>query len=340
MKAATVVPVFLVAFVLAGCAEGDHSAPAAPPASVRRDGDVIVVSVRPESAARLGITTETVRAVPPSHPRTLGGDVVVPVPAEGGATIVVDWPLAAADRLRAAESFAAAEGERARASSERVAAEAAVARARQLLADRAGSVRGVEEAQMRLDVARAAFEAAEHRLALLAAVLGGKADRGRGRPTGLWVRVPVYAADRSMLDRALAIRVGALGAGDAGAAAAAVGRRVAGPASANPTAASVDLFVALDDRAAFLPGERVVVTFDLPEPADAVVVPWSAVVHDADGVAWVYAEVAPFAYERRKVTLAAVRPPLAVVTGALAPEARVVVTGAVELHGIERGNGA
>lgn len=339
MSAPTAVRLVFFALALAGCADGEHAEPAAPSAAVRRDGDVIVVSVRPESAARLGITTETVRAAPPSHPRTLGGDVVVPVPAEGGATVVVDWPLAAADRLRAAESFAAAEGERARASSERATAEAAVARARQLLADRAGSVRGVEEAQMRLDVARAAFEAAEHRLALLTAVLDGKADRGRGRPMELWVRVPVYAADRSMLDRALAIRVGALGASDAGAAAA-VGRRVAGPASANPAAATVDLFVAFDDRAAFLPGERVAVTFDVPEPAGAVVVPWSAVVHDADGAAWVYAEVAPFSYERRAVAVAALRAPLAVVTGALATEARVVATGAVELHGIERGNGA
>lgn len=335
-KSATAVHAFVIALVLTGCTHPEHPAPVAPSATVRRDGDVTVLSVQPESAARLGITTETVHAAPASHPRTLGGDIVVPVPAAGGATVVVDWPLAAADRLRAADSFTAAEGDRARASSERTAAEAAVARARQLLSDRAGSVRGVEEAQMRFDVARAAFEAAEHRLALLAAVLGGRADRGRDRPMTLWVRVPVYAADRSMLERALAIRVGALGAVGSGAAPA---NRVAGPASANPSAATVDLFFALDAGAAFGPGERVAVTFDVPEPAGAVVVPWSAVVHDADGGAWVYEEVAPLSYERRAVALAAVRPPLAVVTGDLTPDARVVAAGAVELHGIERGNG-
>ena len=113
-----------------------------------------------------------------------------------------------------------------------------------------------------------------------------------------------------------------------------------GPPTADPVAATSDLFFAVPNGdGALRPGERVEVELALRQPEKARVVPWSAVVYDFDGGAWVYEATAPHVFVRRRVQVRRVEGDLAVLSGGPAPGARVVSEGAAELLGTELGNG-
>ena len=105
-------------------------------------------------------------------------------------------------------------------------------------------------------------------------------------------------------------------------------------------AATSDLFFAVSNEDGTLrPGQRVEVELRLRQPEHARVVPWSAVVYDYDGGAWVYETTAPHVFVRRRVQVRRVDGDLAVLSGGPAPGARVVSQGAAELFGTELGNG-
>jgi hypothetical protein len=70
-----------------------------------------------------------------------------------------------------------------------------------------------------------------------------------------------------------------------------------------------------------------------------LVVPWSAVTHDINGGAWVYENVAPQQYARRRVEVRRVVGPLAVLARGPAVGAKVVTAGVAELFGTEFGTG-
>ena len=175
----------------------------------------------------------------------------------------------------------------------------------------------------------------------------------------VWVRVPVYVGDVSEIDASRAASVGPLAApaGRAGRPAWAV----PAPPTANPVAGTVDLFFYTlnpdmsDDRwkataaavggfavapfagAAVGPGQRVAVALALKEPADALTVPWSAVVYDYFGGAWVYVKTAPHTYLRERVQVRHVSGGTAVLTDGPPPDTQVVAAGAAELFGTETG---
>ena len=68
-------------------------------------------------------------------------------------------------------------------------------------------------------------------------------------------------------------------------------------------------------------------------------VPVSALMYDTEGRAWVYAEVKPRTYVRRRVEVAQVDGRLAVLVSGPDPGTLVVTVGAVELYGAEFGVG-
>jgi hypothetical protein len=73
--------------------------------------------------------------------------------------------------------------------------------------------------------------------------------------------------------------------------------------------------------------------------ATRLVVPYSAVLYDAKGDTWVYANPAPLAYVRERVTVDYIQGDQAVLSDGPPKGTRVVTVGAAELYGTEFGVG-
>lgn len=249
------------------------------------------------------------------------------------------------------------------------AARIALDRAKRVFQTEAGSRRAVDDAQALHDVAQEAVEAAQARLTLLENALGATAEGTAAEleivapQTGLlravsalpdqqvpvgaplvelvnleraWVRVPVYVGDLKAIDRDADASIVdfTARANTSGIPA----RPVVGPPSANATAGTVDLFFEFDNPSPqYNPGQRVGVNLMLRGEAEALSVPWDAVVQDVYGGSWVYVKAGEHAFERRRVS------PRYVVDGRMIladgpPEGTEVVTaGAAELFGTETG---
>ncbi|MFO0849279.1 MAG: efflux RND transporter periplasmic adaptor subunit [Gemmataceae bacterium] len=249
------------------------------------------------------------------------------------------------------------------------AANVALDRARKVLAGGAGSQRTVDEAQAQVDITTKAVGAATARRDLLNKVVG-QAESGTTAPVPVdapddgelravsalpgqtvpagaalfevvnldrvWVRVPVYVGDLPDLDPAARAAVGPLTArpGDPTRPAA----PVTAPPAANPAAGTADRFYALDNRETkYAPGQRVGATLALKGPADALTVPWPAVVYDIHGGGWVYEKTGDRAYARRRVVVRYVVGDTAVLASGPVPGTAVVTAGAAELFGTETG---
>jgi len=153
-----------------------------------------------------------------------------------------------------------------------------------------------------------------------------------------WIRVPVYVGDVPTLARDRTARVRKLGASpvDRGV----PGRPIAAPPSADPLAASAHVYYEVRniDRA-FRPHERVEVAIPRRDLDRGLVVPWAAIVFDVQGGSWVYEQVQPHVYARRRVEIRSVSGDHALLVRGPTPGAAVVTTGAAELFGTEFGTG-
>lgn len=268
-----------------------------------------------------------------------------------------------------AASRADVEGQLKNAQTQLGAMKLALDRAQRLFRDEAGSRRGVEEAQAQHDISARAVEAADARLKILTQALGDAATGralpipitapesgtlrnlsalpGQNVPAGgaifeiidlaeVWVRVPVYVGDLAEIATGDSVEVGTLNVkpGDPTWPA----KPVLAPPSANPLAATVDLFYALDNSGPRLtPGQRVSATLGLTASGEALYVPWSAVVHDIHGGAWLYEELRSRTYKRQRVTVRYAIAGDAVLAAGPPVGTRVVIEGAMELFGAETG---
>jgi hypothetical protein len=121
-----------------------------------------------------------------------------------------------------------------------------------------------------------------------------------------------------------------------------VAKPVAAPPSASPLGSTVDLFYELEQpadagSARFSPGQRVGATLPLKGEAQSLVVPWSAVTFDVHGGTWVYENVGPRAYARRRVQVRYVVVEQAVLADGPPAGTSVVIQGVAELFGREMG---
>jgi RND family efflux transporter MFP subunit len=246
------------------------------------------------------------------------------------------------------------------------AARARFQRAEQLLRDGAGSQRNLEEAKLELSQAEVAEKAAREQLTYLsqtpfdsaeglmieapdaAVVIKTYISPGQIVPAGttvldiarvnpIWIRVPVYVGELKDLSASRSVVIHPLGEtpGSGGRTA----RRITGIPSANAAAATADLFYEIENSPVTLrPGEKVGVSFGT-EQAKALIIPWSAVVHDINGGTWVYENTAPQTYSRRRVEVLYVRDGFAALGRGLNTGTNVVKTGAAELFGTEFGVG-
>ena len=152
----------------------------------------------------------------------------------------------------------------------------------------------------------------------------------------IWVRVPVYVGDLERLAQDKPAGVGSLA--DPPGVKVRPARPVIAPPSGDPLAATVFLFYEVDNKdRSFRPGQRVGVTLPLKGDEDSLAVPRSALIRDALGGTWVYENIAPHVYTRRRVFVDRVVGDLAALTGGLKPGAKVVSQAAAELYGAEFG---
>ncbi len=397
--------VVAAALLLAGCVRraGEQAAKPVAPAKVepagKREADLATITLTEDAERRLGIRTAAVAREKVGRVRRLGG-VAAPPP---GAVIAASAPLAgevgappggavprpgeAVKKGQAVLSLlplippearvgllgarVEADGAVEKAKVEVEAARTAHGRAEELLREKAGSQRALDEARAALRLAEASLAAGISRKEMLArAVLDWESGKiapvpieapldgllralhaapGQKVPAGaalfevlasdrLWVRVPVYVGDLAGVDAEKEARVGDL-SGAAGAPSRAA-RPLAAPPSADPDAATADLFYEIDNRdGAFRPGQRVGVTLPLRAGEESLVAPWSAVIHDIHGGAWVYERVEPRRFVRRRVQVRHLDGARAVLAEGPRPGTEVVIEGAAELFGTEFGVG-
>lgn len=313
--------------------------------------------VVPAGGAQMTVTAPTAG--------TLGGDSRIPAVGafvEKGQVLMTLVPLAPAERdVRIEAERAAAEAQ----GRYDMAAKRAE-RAKQLVKDGSGSQRAAEEAQADLVAAEAAWKAAKDRLALASQQVSASGSLplaaprsamlravhatpgqtvGAGSPLfdlvtldTVWLRVPVYAGDVTMIDRRAPAEVTILGAGSSDNSVNAM--PIAAPPAADATTAGVDLFYSIVNRGrAFAPGERVTVRLPLSAREESLVVPRSAVLYDALGGTWVYEARDNGVFVRQRISLADVAGETAVLQHGPAPGLRVVTVGAAELFGTEFGVG-
>lgn len=244
---------------------------------------------------------------------------------------------------------------------------AKIQRLEKLLAEGGASEKQLEEARAERDVVQAELTAAQRRLgAIRRAPLGADVSIAlpsprdglvrsvsvapgqvvaagaplfeiMGAPT-LWVRVSVYAGEADRILPTGSAQIGTLGqtlrTGQT-----VVALPVSAPPSADPVAATVDFYYELPAETKRRPGERVVAFLPTNGTTDLLAVPFSAVVFDATGGAWVYAEATEHAYERRRIDVARIEDHDALFAMGPAAATRIVRAGASELFGVEFGVG-
>ncbi len=304
-----------------------------------KEADLANLILTPEAEKRLGIMTVPVERRKLARTRLFGGELILPATPAGatniqGQSVFTILPsLAPAELVRMAQSQIEADGQIEQARVQLDASKVALARAEQLLRDKAGIARTVDETRAQVSSAEASLHTAQARRELL-----GPPVLDAVNPTRLWVRVPVYVGDLSRINATADARIGSLaGIADA---ASLPAKPVSAPPSANPAASTVDLFYEVQNSdGALRLGQRVGVTVPLRSDEDTLVVPFSAVVHDVQGGAWVYEKTGPQSYTRRRVQMKRVVGELAALAGGVKPGANIVTVGVAELFGTEFGAG-
>lgn len=311
------------------------------PAKVEKPGkeaDLANLTLTAEAEKRLGITTVPAERKKMPRTRLFGGEIILSArgadgSSAGNSALTILSTTTAADLVKLAQAQIDADGQVEQAKVQLDAAKVALGRAEQLLKDKAGSARVAEEAQVQVGTAAVNLRTAQARRELL-----GPPVMDASKQALLWVRVPVYVGDLARLRIEAAAMLGGLN--DAAGAAKLSAKPVSAPPSANAAASTVDLFYEVANKEGALRlGQKVGVTIPFVGEEESLVVPWSAVVHDVQGGAWVYENTGALAYTRRRVEVIRVAGAEAVLARGVKPGARIVTEGVAELFGTEFGVG-
>lgn len=324
------------------CAADSTPSKSPPPAKIgipTKEADLATLMLTPEAEKRLGIATAPVERRKLARTRLFGGEVILPAQAAGDTNaprqslFTILPSLSSAELVRVAQSQIDADGQVDQAKVQLDAARVALARAEQLLHDKAGIARAVDEARVQVSLAESGLRTAHVRRDLL-----GPPVLDATNPRRVWVRVPVYVGDLARVDAAAEARAGSLsGNADTNTWSA---KLVSAPPSANASAATVDLFYEIQNPdGALRLGQRLGVNVVLRDDGESLVVPFSAIVHDVQGGTWVYEKSAPQSYTRRRVQMQRVVDGFAALNGGVKPGANIVTTGVAELFGTEFGAG-
>lgn len=387
-----------IAFTLlfSGCPK-ESSSSEKPPAHAKvenavKETDLTTVTLTSEAVQRLGIELAIVEKRSIEKHRTYGGDIVpvsgksitVTAPLPGTLLLPEGWSVPVAGmQIKASEplynlllafpqqDILTIQEEVALKQAEVDLAEKSLKRAQQLLEDKAGSEKDLEQAQAQLSKSAASLEIAKLKLDLLqkgeidSAREGLSSVKIRSPIDGIiqkvhaasgqtvtasdkileitnidpvWIKVPVYVGDLPNIDPNKQARVHSLE--DFAAVESHNAKPVKASFSANPQSATVDIFYELSNKNhLYRPGQKVSVTVSLKTSEQNLVVPYSSIVFDMYGGAWVYENTQTNKYVRRRVELNYVLDGQAVLSRSPAVGAKIVSAGAAELFGTEFGVG-
>ncbi len=322
---------FWVAHVVS--AAGPASGPQ--PATVenaRPEAMLATITLTAKAEQRLGIALVPVERKTVPRTRLFGGELLLPSGHGEGINSVVPANTSV-DLMVLAERQSEADSRVNQTKVELEAASVALDRAKSLLKGKVGTEKLVDEARARFDIAQAAVKAEEARRKLLGAPIAETIAEKR-----MWIRVPVYVGDVARLEPNASAQV--RGLADPPGSPALTAKSIQVPLSAAGGAATVDLFYELiGGQGEIHPGQKVGVTLPLKTAAEALVVPWDAVLADIYGGHWVYVNTADHTYERRRVEVRYVIGNEAVLARGPDEGSRVVTTGSAELFGTEFGTG-
>jgi cobalt-zinc-cadmium efflux system membrane fusion protein len=298
------------------------------------------------------------------------GDVKAGQSVKAGDVVFQLTPLLTPDgRATLSASLADTEGQVNNAKTQVQLATIAFERAKRVHKEGAGSQRQVDEAEAAFNLAAKTLDATIARQNILKKVVGN-AEAGTAAPIPIeapedgilrtvsvrpgqtvpsgaalfevidvsttWLRVPLPVGDLDDIDRTAAAEAGQLSA-PAGSILQTI-KPVDAPPSANPLSATVDLFYELPNPdGKFIPGQRLGVSVPLNDNESSLTVPWSAVVFDMHGGTWVYEQLEPRRFNRRRVVVAYTSGSDAVLASGPPAGATVVTTGVQELFGAETG---
>jgi len=337
-------PAAFVLCLLASLAARAENAPKTPsPAEVSRpvtESELVRVTLTPEAERRLGIAVEPVKTRESSRRRLVGAEVILPLTsstgeapetsASPGALLQATTP---SELLRLAQGQIDADVQVELARIQVEVAEKALARALQMLQDKAGAMRVVDEAKGQYDSTEASLKAARARRQLL-----GPALFDAGHPPRHWIRAGVYVGDLDQLDETAGVDVSRISGDPMNPPVTA--RPVSAFPSANAAAATVDFFYELvSTNSPFRLGQRVGVSIPFRNRELVLTVPWSAVVQDVSGGSWVYERTQLQTYVRRRVQVSRIHGTEAELSRGPAPGTSIVTEGVAELFGTEFGFG-
>ena len=296
------------------------------PATITKEGDLVLLTLLPEAEAALRLKTVAVEKRTIPAVRLFSGEVVTPLAAEGKPVApVLGGTLD--EVLRLADFQAAADGRILQAQVQADAAKIAVERAQKMLSAEAGSARVVDEAKSTLALAEAAMTTARAQRDLLGTPVGQSGGTKRA-----WVRVAVYSGESTLLDTNAAANISALGSPGTSQSA----PPVTGPPTANALTNTVDWYYTLPPDTKLRSGERVAVEIaTLDSKIESLVLPFHAVLHDIHGGQWVYAQTAPHTYTRRRIQVTRLAGSEAVLSSGPPAGTLIVTDGSAELFGTE-----
>lgn len=366
-----------------------------PPAKVQnavKETDLTTITLTNEAESRLGIQTVIVEYRSVEKDRTFGGEIMpvsghsvtVSAPLSGtlfaadnglllnaGQQVTHSQPLYRLLLVLPEQNLLSVQEEISLQKVEFDLAQAKVKRAQQMLDDKAGSVRELEDAKAQLARVGVALETAQARMELLKSGELDSAAEGLSSliikspmdgiiqkihvapgqtvtaATALldiasidpvWVKVPVYVGDLATIDTKKPARVHSLA--DFAGAETQTAEPVVASFSADPQSATTDLFYELSNAdLSYRPGQKISVTLSLKDTEQSLVVPYSSILYDMYGSAWIYENTEPRVYIRRRVELRRALGELAILSRGPAVGAKVVSAGAAELFGTEFGVG-
>ena len=150
------------------------------------------------------------------------------------------------------------------------------------------------------------------------------------------IRVPVFVGDLPTLD--IDAEAGMANIGDPQGTPTKPAHRAEAPPSADALAVTADLFYEVENKGGALrPGQRVTVMVPLKSSAQGLVVPRSAIVNDFHGDAWVYENIKPHVFARRRVQVDRVVGDLAILGSGPKVGTNVATQGVAELFGTDMG---
>jgi len=283
--------------------------------------------------------------------------------------------LSARAMLAAQQITAAGDAERGKAEVD--VAKIAFERARKLQGDSVGSVRDVDEARARLQIAERTLAAAEERKQALDQLSTEAAEGRKPAPIEMtspqsgilrrliaisgqtvsagemvfevvnldrvWIRVPIYVGLAPSLDEKADAEVHGLTGDHPNDYRRA--KRIAAPPTADPLASTADIYFELENSDGRLrPGERIGMTLAEKGEAESLVVLERAVINDIYGGTWVYARDGDHRFRRRRVLIRTILDDasdgrIAVLVDGPPVGTEVVTDGAAEFFGTEFGTG-